>query len=74
MRAVRAVFETKSRHFSIQIPDWAIGRKMELIMLPTSEDQVDARETRSSLIDQLLSNPLRVSGIAPLSRESVHER
>lgn len=54
MQAVRAVFETKSRNFSIQIPDWAIGRKMELIMLPTSEDQVTTRESKSSLIDQLL--------------------
>ena len=74
MQAVRAIIETKSRDFCMRIPDWAIGRKVEVIMLPTSDDQTAAKENTSSLIDHLLLHPLNVSGFSPLSRESVHER
>ncbi len=75
MQAVRTIIKTNSRDCSIRLPEWAIGRKLEVIMLLTSEEHMDTKTEKSAgLIDRLLSNPLKVPSFLPLSREAVHER
>ncbi len=75
MQAVRTIIETKSRDCSIRIPEWAVGRKLEVIMLLISEGQISGKiEKGADLIDRLLLNPLKVPSFSPLSREAAHER
>lgn len=75
MQAVRAIVQTSSGKCWLKVPEWAIGRKLEVIMLPSPDDEQGEEQcTSESLIDQLLEKPLKLSSFAPLSRESIYAR
>jgi hypothetical protein len=75
MQALREMVTAKGRDCSIQLPEWAVGQELEVIILPSSRQSKMKIETKGgSLIEYLLAHPLKVNGFSPMSRESIHER
>jgi len=66
MQALREMVTAKGRDCSIQLPEWAVGQELEVIILPSSRQSKMKIETNGvSLIERLLAHPLKVNGFFP---------
>ncbi len=75
MQAVREMIKTKSRDCSIRLPEWAVGQELEVIILPSNRvGGVSLERDGESLIERLLTHPLKIKGFSPMTRKSAHER
>ncbi len=50
MQAIRKMIKAKSRECSIQLPEWAVGQELEVIILPSKQQGgVSSGKTSTSL-------------------------
>lgn len=65
-------FRTKIKNGIIQIPAKFKGKvadDVQVILISKSE-----KKTKTDIIDELMSNPLKVKGFKPMTRDEAHAR
>jgi hypothetical protein len=70
-------FEADVKNSYIKIPDrFSIleSKHIRLVALFDSDMQVSVSKKKTSFIDNLLSNPLKIKNFKPMTREETYER
>lgn len=72
MEALRAVIKPDKELYSIQLPHWAIGQEVELIILATGRKKPTGGVAKR--FDGLFDNPVNVKEYVKLDRDALHDR
>ena len=68
MESLREVVKTNRRYYSIKLPEWAVGREVEVIVLPISTKENRLGDNKpEQLVDV---GPLSVLGYAKTFRQT----
>lgn len=73
MEAVRKVIKPSNKEYSVQLPGWAVGREIELIILPVCSNDNQHEKTRKRF-HGLFDNPVEVKQYYKVDRDVLHER
>ena len=68
MEALRKIVRTNKRYYNIRLPEWAVGRDVEVIVLPVAADNMDNMDSDKLLGQQEKRGPLSVLGYAKTFR------
>lgn len=66
MQAMREIARPNSKYYHLTLPEWAIGRDIEVIVLPVVVRENELREKRSAPDERM--GPLSVLGYAKTFR------
>ena len=73
MEAIREVIKSAASSYRVQLPGWAVGREVELIILPVNGNY-GASEKVNKRFACLFDNPVKVKQYLKMDRDALHER
>lgn len=73
MEAIREIVKSADPSYSIQLPGWAVGREVELIILPVNRDNRAGEKGNKRFIG-LFDKPVKVEKYLNIDRDALHAR
>lgn len=76
MNFARKIVDAEKLAGIIDLPEDLKKKQVEIIVLPSNQTlkRKNKKKHKSSFIDELIRNPLKIDNFVPLSREEIYER
>lgn len=76
MNFARKIVDAEKLVGIIDLPADLKKKQVEIIVLPPQQEQKrkNKKKQKSSFIDELIRNPLKIGNFVPLSRKEIYER